>query len=253
MNDKDREPRVHPTAHVDDSVTLGDWTVVHEHVELYGDVTIGRAGWILPYAIVGGGQKELGSLRAGDFFHMGLRSFVNIADIVVIGNEVGLGTETKLYTHGGYLNRLMGFPYQRGPILIGDEVWLPRATVLPNVSIGPNVVVAAESVVNKSIPEGCLAGGIPFRVLKEGAYKSPVAPNLVERILCDIQWEAIHYNVDAKVGTNSIKVGRTMFLPMTKEIHGPATKDTERVKDLFRRHGIRFRYYDNGGEYTQWD
>jgi acetyltransferase-like isoleucine patch superfamily enzyme len=254
MNDKDREPIIHPTAHVDDSVTLGDWTVIHKHVELYGDVTIGRAGWILPYTIVGGGQKELGHLRAGDFFHTGMRSFINIADAVAIGDEVGLGMETKLFTHGGYLNQLQGFPYQKGPIVIGDEVWLPKATVLPNVMIGSNVVVAAESLVNRNLPSGCLAGGIPVSVLNYDAYKSLVPPLRVMSILNDIYWEAMHYKIkNVAVNDTFMSVGGTMFFPLTKGLHGPATKDTERVKDLFRRHGIRFRYYDNGGEYVEWD
>lgn len=257
MNDKDREPKIHPSSHVDDDVILGDWTVVHENVNIHGKVEIGRAGWILPYAVIGGGQKELGRLQQiGDFLHMGMRSFINIADVVTIGDQVGLGMETKLYTHGGYLNRLDGFPFQRGRIVIGNEVWLPNAIVLPNVVIGSSVVVAARSLVNRSIPSGCLAGGIPAKVLKHGIYKSPEPKYRIKHILKEIRLEAKHYNVK-DIGINPdhdyIEVGKTAFFPLTRRIQGSATKDTERVKDLFRRHGVRFRYYDNNGEYREWD
>ena len=58
------------------------------------------------------------------------------------------------------------------PIKIGDNVWLGMGVVvLPGVEIGNNVVIAANSVVNKSIPSNVIAGGIPCKVLKEkGIY-----------------------------------------------------------------------------------
>ena len=256
MNDNDKEPKIHPTARVDDSVELGDWTVVHKYAEIHGDVKIGRAGWILPYAIVGGGQQELGSLRAGDFLHMGMRSFINIADFVTIGQEVGLGMETKIFSHGGYLNEIDGFPFQRGPVHIGNNVWLPYATVLPNVRIKDNVVVSAMSLVNKDLPEGCLAGGIPVRIIKEDVYPKKHKTNVSSfaSFLNRIRQEALTYGSRAIITDElTIRVGKTTFFPKSRIIIGPVNKDTERVKDIFRRHGVRFRYYDNGGEYVEWD
>lgn len=38
--------------------------------------------------------------------------------------------------------------------------------VLKGVSIGDNSVVAAMSVVNKSIPANCVAAGVPARVIR---------------------------------------------------------------------------------------
>ena len=254
LNDKDRKPKIHPTAHIDDTVTLGDWTVVHENVEMYGDVTIGRAGWILPNTIIGGGQKELGSLTAGDFFHVGMRGFINIAHSVSVGDGVGLGMDTKLFTHGGYLNQLEGFPFERGSIDIGSEVWIPNAIVLPNVRIGHKVVIAAMSLVNMDIPSYCLAGGIPVKILKEYRYARELDLDQYETILNIIHMQAKHYGVkDIRILHGVIDVGETTFYPRTKMITGPVSKDTERVKDLFRRHGVRFRFYDKGGIYEIWD
>lgn len=39
--------------------------------------------------------------------------------------------------------------------------------ILPGVTIGDNVVIAANSVVNKNIPSNVIAGGIPCKVIKE--------------------------------------------------------------------------------------
>jgi len=53
------------------------------------------------------------------------------------------------------------------PIILGRNVWLgARVTVLKGVTIGDNAVVGAGSVVTKSIPPNCLAGGIPAKVIK---------------------------------------------------------------------------------------
>lgn len=42
-----------------------------------------------------------------------------------------------------------------------------NATILAGVTIGPNAVVAAGSVVNKDVPEGKVVGGVPARVIGE--------------------------------------------------------------------------------------
>jgi len=227
-----REPQIHPTAQIGPDVEIGDWSVVHSHVIINGNVKIGRGAWINPYTEIGGGRKELGSLKTGDFLHLGKYSFINTADRVTLGHEVGLGMWTALYTHGGYLDETRGFPNQIGPISIGNEVWLPKATVLPNVTIGDCVVVAAESLVNKDIPSGCLAGGIPAKILKSDTYPTEIP--LSEKGIVTM-------------------VETTMFDLINRRIEGPATSGTERFKDSLRRRGIRFRYYNNGGEYAPWD
>lgn len=53
-------------------------------------------------------------------------------------------------------------------VRIGDHVWIgTRVTVLSGVTIGNGAVIAAGTLVNRDVPAGCLAGGVPVRVLKE--------------------------------------------------------------------------------------
>ena len=53
-------------------------------------------------------------------------------------------------------------------IKIGNHVWIgANVTILKGVSIGDGSIVAAGSVVTKSIPEACLAAGVPAKVIKE--------------------------------------------------------------------------------------
>ena len=54
------------------------------------------------------------------------------------------------------------------PITIGNDVWIGgNCTILPGVTIGNNVVIAAGAVVTKDIPDNCVVGGVPAKVIKE--------------------------------------------------------------------------------------
>lgn len=53
------------------------------------------------------------------------------------------------------------------PIAIGKNVWLgSRVMVLKGVTIGDNTIVAAGSIVTKSLPSNVIAAGVPAKVLK---------------------------------------------------------------------------------------
>jgi len=54
------------------------------------------------------------------------------------------------------------------PIYIGNHVWIGNnVTILKGVTIGDGAIIAAGSLVNKNIPSGCLAAGVPAKVIKE--------------------------------------------------------------------------------------
>lgn len=42
-----------------------------------------------------------------------------------------------------------------------------NVSVLPGVSIGSNTIIGAGSVVNKDIPEGVIAAGVPCKVTRK--------------------------------------------------------------------------------------
>ena len=53
-------------------------------------------------------------------------------------------------------------------VVIGNNVWIgSRSLILKGTTIGDNTVIAAGSVVTKSIPADVIAGGNPARVIRE--------------------------------------------------------------------------------------
>ncbi len=53
-----------------------------------------------------------------------------------------------------------------GCIEVMDNVFIgSKTTIMPNVRIGPNAIVAAGSVVTKDVPEGVIVGGNPAKVI----------------------------------------------------------------------------------------
>ena len=57
--------------------------------------------------------------------------------------------------------------FSKGPIRIGDNVWIgDEVTILSGVNIGNNSVIAANSVVTKDVPDDCYALGTPAEIKK---------------------------------------------------------------------------------------
>lgn len=52
-------------------------------------------------------------------------------------------------------------------IVIGNDVWIgANCTILPGVTIGSNVIIAAGAVVNRDVPDNCIFGGVPAKFIK---------------------------------------------------------------------------------------
>lgn len=84
---------------------------------------------------------------------------------VEIGNRVRCSPNTWIIDTDGHLDDSRTSPNR--PIKIEDNVWLgANVTVLKGVTIGANTLVAAGSVVSRSLPGDVVAAGVPARVLR---------------------------------------------------------------------------------------
>ena len=54
---------------------------------------------------------------------------------------------------------------------IGNNVWIgPGARIYGNITLGDNVVVGVNSVVNKSFPSNITIAGVPARIINNKGY-----------------------------------------------------------------------------------
>lgn len=110
-----------------------------------------------------------GRMRIGD------RVFINCGSVVIsvleitIGDDVALANE--VYIMDSNSHGVEGRPHVEAPVRIGDGTWVgARAMILPGVTIGKRVVVAAGSVVTRDVPDDVLVAGNPARVVRPLEY-----------------------------------------------------------------------------------
>ncbi len=84
---------------------------------------------------------------------------------VEIGRETQIGPATLITTTGHDYREGLETSYR--PVCIGERVWIgANVTILPGVTIGDRAVIGAGAVVNRDIPAGTLAVGVPARVVR---------------------------------------------------------------------------------------
>ncbi len=143
----------------------------------------------------GGSTSPNSNVKIGK--HVGIfeRTIINPSESVEIGDDVGIGAEVMIWTHGAWLDITQGYPSDFGPVKIGNDVWLPaRSIVLPNVTIGDNTVIGIGSIINKDIPSGSLAVGSPCKVIKENYYPKELNNKELEKKVLEIinNWCKLH-------------------------------------------------------------
>ncbi len=190
-------------------------------------------------------------------------TIINPSESVEIGDYCGIGAEVMIWTHGAWLDITQGFPADFGPVKIGDNVWLPaRSVVLPHVTIGNNVVIGINSIINRSLPDGCFAAGSPCKVIKENVYPKDVSDDELAKMVRGIlnDWiTLIQRKLEGfeppEISTNYYKKTRKIKLTLNGEetiynirertIEGGDSDIVEDLRDYLRRRGIKF-FTDKG-------
>lgn len=89
---------------------------------------------------------------------------VCIGDYCLIGPSTLITTVNHPLSPGGRRARLSRVK----PVTIGNDVWIGgNCTILPGVTIGNNVVIAAGAVVTRDVPDNCVVAGIPAKRIRD--------------------------------------------------------------------------------------
>ncbi len=88
--------------------------------------------------------------------------------LIYIGNNVQVTRDVSFFTHGGGLViRQLAPDYDSfGKIIVEDNAYRgAHSLIMPGVTIGSGALVAAGSVVTKSVPAGVVVGGNPAKYI----------------------------------------------------------------------------------------
>lgn len=146
------------------NIAIGDYTTI-QGTSILGCWTK-YGGQEFPNASISIGNH----CSIGEYNHITACNKISIGDGLLTGRYVIISDNS----HGGLSEEEAQIaPANRdlkskGEVVIGNNVWIgEKVTVLAGVHIGNNVIVAANSVVTKDIPDNCMAAGVPAKVVKE--------------------------------------------------------------------------------------
>jgi len=133
------------------------------------------------YDLIGNKSKTLyigKNCEMGDNVHIVAYEKVQIGDNCLMASKIFI-SDTN---HGDYSNRSedsspTSVPKDRPlitkPVSIGSNVWIgENVCVLLGVTIGHGSIIGANSVVNRDIPDNCIAVGSPAKVIKSYNFVS---------------------------------------------------------------------------------
>jgi len=163
---------------------VGEGVSFHKPLKLEGDgmdeVYIGSFNTFQENCVIGcrkhyGNQEFTPNIIIGNHCDFGAYCHITAINRIKIGN--GLLTGRFVFigdnSHGGLsMEEAEIAPGKRnlksiGEITIGNNVWIgDKVSILGGVSIGDNVIVAANSVVTHDVPSNSMVAGNPAKVLK---------------------------------------------------------------------------------------
>jgi bifunctional UDP-N-acetylglucosamine pyrophosphorylase/glucosamine-1-phosphate N-acetyltransferase len=159
-----------PQAHIADSILADGVRVVASTVdgsEVGEGTTIGPYSRLRPGARIGrfveiGNFAEIKSASVGDYTKIHHKSYIGDA---TLGQRVNIGAGTVTCNYDGR---------QKHHTIIEDGAFIGSDTMLiAPVRVGRGAVTGAGAVVNKDVPPGAVAVGVPARVIKHVAADAP--------------------------------------------------------------------------------
>ena len=99
-------------------------------------------------------------LKLGKNFDIGTFTYINARYGITISDLVQIGSHCSIYSHSTIDDK-------KGKIVLEKNCRIgTHSTVMPNVTIGENSIVAAYSFVTSNIPDNELWGGVPAVKIK---------------------------------------------------------------------------------------
>lgn len=106
------------------------------------------------------------NIEIGDNVFINKGTFIDSKGGVIIGNSVGIGEGVSIFTHSHEEHSHKTRTYSAVTIKDYAKIY-SNSTILPGVTINKQGIVAASSLVGKSVEENALVAGIPAKTIRE--------------------------------------------------------------------------------------
>lgn len=101
------------------------------------------------------------NLTLGKNFDIGEFTYINSKYCIEIQDNVQIGSHCSIYSHSTIDSK-------KGKIILKQNCKIgTHSTIMPNVTIGKNSIVAAYSYVTKNIPDDQIWSGVPAKLKKK--------------------------------------------------------------------------------------
>ena len=143
-----------------ENVIIGDGCIIQDNVRINGKTfVIGDYGTIYHDCFFPGGEVEI-----GHNFWLGAGSIVDGRAGTTIGNNVGIGAHSQLWTHMVYGDMMEGCRFHsEKKLTIGNDVWLTGHNLVSPVSIGDRSMAMFGSLITKDMGINKTYAGIPAK------------------------------------------------------------------------------------------
>jgi len=100
------------------------------------------------------------NLKLGKDFDIGSFSYINSKFGVTIKDNVQIGSHCSIYSHSSIDGK-------KGSVILEKNCKIgTHSTIMPNITIGENSIIAAYSFVTKNIPKNQVWAGIPAKPIR---------------------------------------------------------------------------------------
>ncbi|UVM52146.1 MULTISPECIES: acyltransferase [unclassified Pseudomonas] len=135
----------------DSAIVIGDGSILHHGAILDtgpgGRIELGKSNSVNPYCVLYGH----GGLKTGDYVRIAAHT------VVIPANHIFDDPTVPIAKQG----------LTRKGIQMGSDIWIGTGCrILDGVTVHDGSVIAAGSVVNKTVDRGAIVGGVPAKVIK---------------------------------------------------------------------------------------
>lgn len=157
---------------------VGQNVKLSKNASFYGceNIEIGDNSRIDDFCIISAGSE---GISIGRYVHVACFSLIIGKARIEMHDFSGLSSRVSIYSSSDdYSGKFLTNPTVpiefrnviNGPVQIGRHVIIgSNSTILPGISIGGGAAIGAHSLVNKNIPDGKIAFGVPAKVFSDRA------------------------------------------------------------------------------------